>query len=99
MAEEMNVVEIPEEQVEVETWGPDDEKKGAGMFALVLAIGAGIGAAVTVAIGKGKKAISDWQTNRHLKRKEREAQIEAELATRQEEEATDNSEDEESSED
>lgn len=98
MAEEMNVVEIPEEQVEVETWGPDDEKKGAGMFALVLAIGAGIGAAVTVAIGKGKKAIDKWQTDRYLKRKEREAQIEAELATRQEE-AADNSEDEESSED
>lgn len=99
MAEEMNVVEIPEEQVEVETWGPDDEKKGVGAFALVLAIGAGIGAAVTVAIGKGKKAIDKWQTNRYLKRKEREAQIEAELATRQEEEAAGNSEDEESSED
>ena len=98
MAEEMNVVEIPEEEVQVETWGPDDEKRGAGMFALVLAIGAGIGAAVTVVIGKGKKAISNWQTNRQLKRKEREAQIEAELATRAEE-TTDNSEDEESSED
>ena len=97
MAEEKNVVEIPEEQVEVETWGPDDEKKGAGMFALVLAIGAGIGAAVTVAVGKGKEAIDNWQTKRYLKRKEREAQIEAELAQR--EETAENSEDEESSED
>ena len=97
MAEEKNVVEIPEEEVQVETWGPDDEKKGAGMFALVLAIGAGIGAAITVAIGKGKKAIDNWQTNRYLKRKEREAQIEAELAQR--EEAAENSEGEEPSED
>ena len=91
------IIEIPEEQVEVETWGPDDEKKGAGMFALVLAIGAGIGAAVTVAIGKGKKAIDKWQTDRYLKRKEREAQIEAELAKRSQEE--DDSEEEPASND
>ena len=86
------IIEIPEDQVQIEEFSAEDEKKGAGWFALVLAIGAGAGAAITVAVGKGMKAIKKWQDDRYLKRKAREAELEAELAKRSQEQEDDSEE-------
>ena len=85
MATEEMVVTIPEDQVQVETFDSDDEKKGKAAFAGTVAGSIGIGVLLTLIGMKIKKGVEKMQMDAYVRRKEREAKIEEELKRREEE--------------
>ena len=87
MAANEEIIEIPEEEVQIEEFGGDaDDKKGIGTFIGVVGVSALLGALGHWAFGKIKTAIKNAQIAAYEKRKEREAEIEEELAKRSQEE-------------